>query len=65
MAADLPRNYAAKLDLFQFIKDVPADWEESLPAGRLKLASTWFTHVRSGAQTIGLLAALRMKMHGP
>jgi alpha-glucosidase len=31
MAADLPRNYAAKLDLFQFIKDVPADWEESLP----------------------------------
>lgn len=31
MAADLPRNYAAKPDLFQFIKDVPADWEESLP----------------------------------
>lgn len=31
MAADLPRNYAAKPDLFQFIRDVPADWEESLP----------------------------------
>ena len=31
MAADLPRNYAAKPDLFQFIKDVPADWEESIP----------------------------------
>ena len=31
MAADLPRNYQAKPDLFQFIKDVPADWEESLP----------------------------------
>jgi alpha-glucosidase len=31
MAADLPRNYASKPDLFQFIKDVPADWEESLP----------------------------------
>ena len=31
MAADLPRNYAAKPELFQFIKDVPADWEESLP----------------------------------
>jgi len=30
MAADLPRNYAAKPDLFQFIKDVPADWEESI-----------------------------------
>lgn len=29
MAADLPRNYAAKPDLFQFIKDVPADWETS------------------------------------
>ena len=31
MAADLPRNYAAKPELFQFIKDIPADWEESLP----------------------------------
>jgi len=33
MAADLPRNYAAKPEFFQFIKDVPADWEESLPLG--------------------------------
>ena len=47
MAADLPRNYAAKPDLFQFIKDVPADWEESLPLEE-RLASTWFTPVRSG-----------------
>lgn len=30
MAADLPENYAARLDAFQFIKDVAADWEESI-----------------------------------
>jgi len=30
MAADLPENYEARMDAFQFIKDVPADWEESL-----------------------------------
>ena len=30
MAADLPRNYLQRMDAFQFIKDVPADWEESL-----------------------------------
>jgi alpha-glucosidase len=30
MAADLPRNYAARLDAFQFIRDVPADWERSV-----------------------------------
>ena len=29
MAADLPTNYAAHLDAFQFIKDVPVDWETS------------------------------------
>lgn len=29
MAADLPRNYEANLPAFQFIRDVPADWEES------------------------------------
>jgi alpha-glucosidase len=29
MAADLPRNYVAKLDAFQFIIDVPTDWQES------------------------------------
>ena len=29
MAADLPENYAAKMDAFQFIKDVPVDWSES------------------------------------
>lgn len=30
MAADLPENYAARMDAFQFIKDVAADWEQSI-----------------------------------
>ena len=30
MAADLPENYLARPDAFQFIIDVPADWEESI-----------------------------------
>ncbi len=30
MAADLPENYEERPDAFQFIKDVPTDWEESL-----------------------------------
>ena len=29
MAADLPENYEKYRDLFQFIVDVPADWEET------------------------------------
>ena len=29
MAADLPENYEAKPDAFQFIRDVPTDWETS------------------------------------
>lgn len=29
MAADLPENYEARPDAFQFIVDVPTDWEES------------------------------------
>ncbi|MDE6154444.1 MAG: glycoside hydrolase family 97 catalytic domain-containing protein, partial [Muribaculaceae bacterium] len=29
MAADLPENYARKMDAFKFIKDVPVDWSES------------------------------------
>lgn len=27
MASDLPENYAAHIDAFQFIKDVPVDWD--------------------------------------
>lgn len=30
MAADLPQNYLRYPDMFQFIKDVPADWEQSI-----------------------------------
>ena len=30
MAADLPENYEKRLDAFQFIKDVEADWEQSI-----------------------------------
>lgn len=30
MAADLPQNYLAKPEPFQFIKDVPTDWETSI-----------------------------------
>jgi hypothetical protein len=29
MAADLPENYEKHLDAFQFIKDVPVDWQDS------------------------------------
>ncbi|MFT5298681.1 MAG: alpha-glucosidase, partial [Colwellia sp.] len=29
MAADLPKNYQANLAAFQFIKDIPTNWEES------------------------------------
>ena len=30
MAADLPENYARFMDAFQFIKDVPVEWERSI-----------------------------------
>ena len=30
MAADLPEHYAKKMDAFQFIKDVPVDWQKSI-----------------------------------
>jgi hypothetical protein len=30
MAADLPQNYEKHLDAFQFIKDVPVDWQKTL-----------------------------------
>src|SRR5437764_11163494 len=29
MAADLPGNYEAHMDAFQFIKDVPVDWRDT------------------------------------
>ncbi|MEM9938927.1 MAG: glycoside hydrolase family 97 protein [Pseudomonadota bacterium] len=30
MAADLPRNYNARPNAFQFIKDVPVDWQDTV-----------------------------------
>jgi len=30
MAADLPENYEARPEAFQFIRDVPTDWKESI-----------------------------------
>ena len=30
MAADLPENYEKFMDAFQFIKDVPVDWQKSV-----------------------------------
>jgi alpha-glucosidase len=36
MAADLPENYAPHMDAFQFIKDVPTDWETTrVPNGEV------------------------------
>jgi len=33
MAADLPENYEKRLDVFQFIKDVPVDWSDTWVLG--------------------------------
>ncbi|MEP7107029.1 MAG: glycoside hydrolase family 97 protein [Ferruginibacter sp.] len=33
MAADLPENYAAHMDAFQFIKDVAVDWDDTRIVG--------------------------------
>jgi glucan 1,4-alpha-glucosidase len=30
MAADLPENYEQRMDAFQFIKDVPVDWDSTI-----------------------------------
>ena len=36
MAADLPENYAKHMDAFQFIRDVPVDWESTrVPNGEV------------------------------
>jgi hypothetical protein len=53
MAADLPENYVAHMDAFQFIRDVPVDWDdtkilEAEPGDYLSIArkekgkSSWF-----------------------
>jgi hypothetical protein len=53
MAADLPENYEAHMDAFQFIKDVPVDWDDTkilqaepgdylMIARKAKNSSNWF-----------------------
>jgi hypothetical protein len=53
MAADLPENYEAKLDAFQFIRDVATDWDDTrilaaepgdyiVTARKQKNSANWF-----------------------
>ncbi len=53
MAADLPENYEAKMDAFQFIKDVAVDWDDTkvldaepgdyiIIARKAKSSNNWF-----------------------
>jgi glucan 1,4-alpha-glucosidase len=69
MAADLPENYEKRLDVFQFIKDVPVDWSDTkileaeigdfLTIARKKKASNdWFI----GSITDELDRATTLKM---
>jgi hypothetical protein len=53
MAADIPENYLAHMDAFQFIRDVPVDWDDTkiiaaepgdyiTIARKAKAKSSWF-----------------------
>jgi len=59
MAADLPENYLAKYDAFQFIKDVPSDWDDTkvidaepgeyiVTARKAKHTNNWFIGAVNG-----------------
>jgi len=49
MAADLPENYEARPDAFQFVRDVPTDWEESVAlAGEVGDFVVWARKQRGG-----------------
>jgi alpha-glucosidase len=49
MVADLPKNYASRPDAFQFIVDVPTDWEESIAvAGEVGDFVVFARHERAG-----------------
>ena len=61
MAADLPENYAAHADAFQFIRDVPVDWDdtkvlEAEPGEYVTIArkekgkDNWFVGAITGSQ---------------
>ena len=70
MAADLPKNYEARPDVFQFIKDVPTDWEESVAlagevgdfvvfARKERGGQDWYLGAIAGAQATGPSRCLR------
>lgn len=61
MASDLPENYTAHLDAFQFIKDVPVDWDITVvPAAEIgeyvaiarkdRSSSDWYLGVATNEQ---------------
>jgi len=61
MAADLPENYEAKMDAFQFIKDVAVDWDDTrildaepgdyiIIARKAKGKNNWFLGATSDEQ---------------
>lgn len=50
MAADLPENYEARPEAFQFIVDVPTDWEESIAVAGEVGEFVAFARQQRGAQ---------------
>ena len=69
MAADIPENYERFMDAFQFIKDVPVDWDESkyleaepgryiVVARKAKGSNNWFIGCTSGEE--GHLSTLKL-----
>lgn len=63
MAADIPEDYEAHMDAFQFIKDVAVDWDEPkiIEAG----PGDYITITRKEkGRAIGLLEPLQMKTAG-
>lgn len=69
MAADLPENYAKFPDAFRFIRDVPADWEQSIAlagevgdfvvfARQQRGGDDWFIGALSGDDARSLSIAL-------
>ncbi len=69
MVMDLPENYEARPDAFQFIQDVPTDWSESVAlsgevgeylviARQDRNSSDWYLAAHTNAQTRTLTADL-------
>ena len=73
MAADLPENYERFMDAFQFIKDVPVDWDNSIyleaepgkyvtVARKEKGTNNWFIGEKKKERIIGLLVVLQVML---